>query len=328
MLTLFLAAIIELFSCFYTSVSKKILSLYEIQNCQTLLASSSFRPYERMFFQWLRRSSLVKLAFPRIWFVICLLSFSLTASAGGSSERPFIVFLVAAAHLDYEESTRLLTQLQNSNWLSPVFMGHSWVYLEGQEGSRREIYENGVTLRDTKSGVEQFINGVLDLARYGYVNPTSAQRDQPRYEPNPISYLWRELPIGYLYSKFEVESRPSFAARVDLTEEQFRRVRTLLDPSLPEYKIFQLTGHQCSSFVAKVAARIGIHIEHQVKIKIPPQMYYQGELIRLWTDPYYSHITLSSPDIIESSLRNLVAKGLAVEALNWYLNSKNSFWLN
>jgi len=246
----------------------------------------------------------------------CLLGATLAARAGEPAEPPFLVLLVAAAHLDYGDQTRLIGQLHKRSQLKQGFMGHSWVYLEGSEGGRRQVYEAGLSPKG--DGATQFIRGVLNLARYGYANPSGAQRENPRHEPNPIAYLWRDQGNGYLQPAAEAALRPTYAARLVLTQAQFRTIRTLMDPNRPEHRRFQLTGRQCSSFLADVAQVAGVRLEHEVTIEVPPQISVGGETYRLWTDPKYSRLTLSSPDVLEVSLKRLVAQGRATEALDWY----------
>ncbi|MBZ0110280.1 MAG: hypothetical protein K8F52_16650 [Candidatus Scalindua rubra] len=43
-----------------------------------------------------------------------------------------------------------------------------------------------------------------------------------------------------------------------------------------------------------------------------------GKEYRLWTDPRYSNLKLSTPDIIERSLIHAVMEGRAEYALDWY----------
>jgi hypothetical protein len=233
---------------------------------------------------------------------------------------PFVVFLVAAAHLDYGDQTRLVRQLQKRSRFKQGFMGHSWVYLEGWDRGRRQVFDAGLSPKG--DGATQFMRGVLDLARYGYVDPTPQQRRDPRVDPNPIAYLWQDQRNGYLQPAAEARLRPSYAARVDLTQDQFRAIRAMMDPGRPSHRSFQLTGQQCSSFLVEVAAQARITLDHLVTILIPSQVRGGGKTLRLWTDPVYSRLTLSSPDVLEQSLKRLVAEGRATDALRWYLNER------
>lgn len=227
----------------------------------------------------------------------------------------FLVMLVHATGLDYQDQPRLVRSLYKSQ-MKGGFLGHSWVLLSGIEGGRRQVVEAGLTPRDLES--VQFFRGVLDLAEYGYVNPTAEQKRNPRYEPDPISYLWRDLGNGHLRMESQGGLEPTFAAKVDLDPGQYRRIKARLDPTLPSHKTFQVTGQQCSSFVAELAALAGVNLQHQVTIPIPREVEYSGKKVRLWSDPKYSSITFSSPDAVEADLKRLVASGRAANALSWY----------
>jgi hypothetical protein len=74
---------------------------------------------------------------------------------------------------------------------------------------------------------------------------------------------------------------------------------------------YSLTGNQCSSFASNVTAFAGVYLECNVTIPIDPVLYWRGEKIRFWEDPFYSQLTISSPDIIERSLMRAVELGQA-----------------
>jgi hypothetical protein len=237
---------------------------------------------------------------------------------GGAEFREtphFLVLLVHATGLDYQDQPKLVRSLHKSQ-MKGGFLGHAWVMLSGLEGGRREVVEAGLTPEDLES--VQFFRGVLDLARYGYVNPTAEQKRNPRHEPDPISYLWQDLGNGFLRTGRQGGLQPTFAAKVDLDAEQYRRIKARLDPKLPSHRRFQVTGQQCSSFVAELARLAGVDLRHQMTLPVPREVEYGGRTVRLWSDSRYSSITFSSPDVIEADLRRLVASGRAVNALSWY----------
>lgn len=257
------------------------------------------------------------------WSLAALLAVLLPISAalgdiGGA--QPFAVFLVAAAHLDYADQARLVRQLHKRSRLKQGFMGHSWVYLEGRHQGRREVIDAGLSPRG--EGATQFIRGVLNLSRYGDADPTPWQRRNPRAEPNPIAYLWQDRHNGYLQPAAEAGLRPTYAARVDLDADRYRAVRALMDPRRPSHRSFSLVGQDCTSFMAEVALAAGLPLEHRVTIAVPERIRVGGETYRLWTDPAYARISLSSPDVAERSLRRLVAEGRARDALDWYLHQR------
>lgn len=244
--------------------------------------------------------------------------------AGGFGAGPevdetpyFLVLLVHATGLDYQDQASLLRSLYKRSRFKGGFLGHSWVLLSGVENGRRQVLEVGLSPKGEDS--VQFFRGVLDLAEYGYVNPTAEQRRHPRQEPNPISYLWRDQGNGYLQPASEARIRPTYAAKLDLDQEQYRAIKARLNPALPEQKRFQLTGRQCSSFLVEIAALAGVSLSHQLTIAVPQQIEVGGRAVRLWMDPAYASMTLSSPDVIQESLKRLVASGRAEDVLAWYL---------
>jgi hypothetical protein len=228
----------------------------------------------------------------------------------------YLVLLVHATGLDYQNQANLLRSLYKSQ-MKGGFVGHAWVLLSGIENGRRTIVEAGLSPRGA-TGL-QFFQGVLQLAEFGYVDPTDEQKNHPRHEPDPISYLWLDQGNGYLQPASEHSLRPTYAAKLDLNPDQYQRIKARLDPELPSHRSFQLTGQQCSSFVAELAALAGVKLKHQVTMAIPREVQYNGRRVRLWTDPRYSSITLSTPDVVQEDLKRLVASGRAVDALSWYL---------
>jgi len=253
---------------------------------------------------------------------VCLALSALYARAQGVVDAPgsrqspyYLVLLVQATGLDYQNHERLLRSLYKSQ-MKGGFVGHAWVLLSGVENGQRVVVEAGLSPKDADT--VQFFRGVLELAEYGYVNPTEAQKSNPRYEPNPISYLWRDHDNGHLQLAREAWLRPTFAARFVVDAEQYRHIKARLDPKLPSHRRFQLTGQQCSSFVAEIAALAGIDLQHRVTISIPNKVKFDGREVRLWSDPKYSSLTISSPDIIQADLKRLVARGQAEDVLAWY----------
>ncbi len=229
----------------------------------------------------------------------------------------YIVFLVAAYHLDYWDNRALFsTLIQYSRRKENI--GHSWIYLKGIKDGRPLVLEGS---QSGQLGEEEprFSNGVMNYIRYGYANPTESQKKNPRYEPNPVKYMWEDLSDGF-FQEGNGDYRPTYAAKVDLTREQFEEILDYIDPARYPYEIFSLVGNQCSSFVASLASMAGLPLEHRVTVKLDPVITAKGREFRLWSDTRYSEITFSSPDIIERSLMKAVADERAEYALGWYLN--------
>ena len=229
----------------------------------------------------------------------------------------YIIFLVAAHHLDYLDNKELVSSLVRYGKRKED-IGHSWVYLKGIKDGQPYVLEGG---QSGQSGKRQprFSEGVINYIRFGYADPNDSQKKNPRYEPNPIKYLWEELNDGF-FQKGNGGHRPTYAAKIDLTEDQFNRILDFIDPETYPYETFSLVGNQCSSFVAKLASMAGLSIEDTVTVKIDPVVIVGNKEYRLWADPKYSEIIFSTPDVIERSLMEAVSEGRAEYALGWYQN--------
>ena len=231
----------------------------------------------------------------------------------------YIVFLVAARHLDYHDNVELFkTIARYESSFKKGEVGHSWVYLKGIRDGKTVTIEGGHSARLGKRQ-PRFYDGVMNYIQYGYANPTDSQKNNPRYEPNPIRYLWAELDVG-LFQKGSGGLVPTYAAKVDLSREQFDKIISFVDQKKYPYQRFSLVGNQCSSFLARIAAMVGFPLEHAVTIQLESVLKVGIREYRLWTDPRYSTITFSSPDVIERSLMKAVAEERAEYARTWYLN--------
>lgn len=236
----------------------------------------------------------------------------------------FLIILVNARHLDYTNNRSFFKTLVKhpSDGSKNGDVGHAWIYLEGMIDGERVYVEGG---HSGERGIWQarYFDGVMNSIECGYANPTPEERRCPRDEPNPIKYLWATQCDGY-FQEGCGRHRPTFAAKIDLSEEQFKQILTCIDPANYCYRDYAITRQQCSSFVAKVAAIGGVKLESRVKIRIDQELCIGGDRLVLWEDPRYSEITISSPDIVERSLMEAVCEGRAEYALSWYERERGS----
>ena len=236
----------------------------------------------------------------------------------------FIIFLVDARHLDYSNSKTLLkTIAKHSNGSKQGDVGHSWVYLHGWEGEKEVIIEGG---HSGEIGEDEFSYalGVQNYVTYGRANPTEEEKKNPIYEPNPIKYLWVTLKDGY-FEKGASFHKPTFAARVDLTKRQFLKIKKFIKQEY-NYSRYSLIDHQCTNFIVELASLVHCSLKHKVEIPEKKEMRIMWKRIHFWEDPKYSVLTLSSPDVLEKSLMELVQRGKAKNALQWYRKrNRNSF---
>ena len=233
----------------------------------------------------------------------------------------FLVILVNARQLDYTKAHTLFKTMAKhpSDWTKNGDVGHAWIYLRGELNGEAVYVEGGHSGELGRTRPKYFV-GVMNYYDCGYVDPTPEEKMNPRYEPNPIKYLWASPKDGFFQEGAGGHS-PSFAAKIDLTEEQFLSILTFVDPANYNYKDYAITRNQCSSFATSIAALGGLSLEDKVTMKVERSVRIYGEDIRLWTDQQYSTITFSSPDILEKSLKKAVADGLAEDATFWYRNN-------
>lgn len=221
----------------------------------------------------------------------------------------FLIIYVNARHLDYTDNYSFLNTIIShpSDGSRNRDVGHAWIYLQGILNGQ-QVYLCGGHTGETGLFQAKYFDGIMNYIDFGYDNPTKKQMAYPRYEPNPVKYLWEIQKDGY----FEWGSgyhRPTFAAKIDLTPEQFERIADFVQKY--DYANYALVGNQCSSFAAQVASLGGLDLECEVTIAINKDLYLRGERIRFWEDPCYSRLTLSTPDIIERSLMKAVIEGKA-----------------
>lgn len=240
-----------------------------------------------------------------------------------SQEQPFIVFLVTSRQLDYSSTIGFL----KSYLVHPHRkgrggdVGHAWVYLQGNYQGCPVKLEGGHS-GERGETVPKYFDGVMNLAQFGTLYPSS----EDNYEPNPIKYLWETLPDGFLQlgnGGFE----PTYACKIIVTQQQFERIYEYIINDEYGYSDYSLIEHQCCTFLKQIAQLIDLQLEDRVDIPIDSKIYLFGKEILFWSDNHYDTFSLSAPDILECSLRQLVVLGKAEEYLDVYKQnvSKKSF---
>ncbi len=231
----------------------------------------------------------------------------------------FLVILVDAKHLDYTDCHSFITTVAKHprDWSKEGDVGHAWVYLQGVIDGEPVFIEGGVS---GERGLfqAQYLDGIMNYIDYGYANPTPEQLCNPRYEPNPVRYLWTTQHDGF-FQWGPGRHRPSYAAKVELTEEQF--LQTLQFIETYDYSHYALVGSQCASFITQIGALNSLDLDTTVYLPLDSCIEIGGESMRLWTDPCFSLLPLSSPDMLERKLMELVAERQAEPALQWYLKT-------
>lgn len=233
----------------------------------------------------------------------------------------FLVILVDARHLDYTNNYSFLKTMTKhpSDGSKNRDVGHSWIYLRGIQDGQAVFLEGG---HSGELGVVQskYFDGIMNYIDFGYATPTSKEILSPRIEPNPVKYLWETQHDGYFQWGSGGHS-PTYAVKLDITSEQFELICSFITKY--RYREYAITGNQCSSFVAQVASLAGLDLACEVTMDIQPCLYYGGRQVRLWSDPLYSQLTISSPDILEKSMMQAAKENQVENALQWYQGVRN-----
>lgn len=217
----------------------------------------------------------------------------------------FIVFLVDAPHLDYTGTKNLLqTIATHPNGSKRGDVGHAWIYLRGVVDGQPVFVEGG---HSGECGIVQpkYFDGIMDYIEMG--------------ECNPVKYLWECQRDGF-FQKGSGGHIPTFGAKFDITEEQFRRILEFMQPNNYGYTEYGLTCNQCCNFVARIADLIDFPLGFEIRFPVAKTLNFRGAKLTLWEDSRYSWITFGSPDVLEKSLVDAVKSGKAEYALSWYFN--------
>ena len=255
--------------------------------------------------------------------LVFVLVFGALWSCAVPAERPaqqsrneyFLIVLVSAVHLDYTNTETLVRSLYKQKWKQNGFVGHSWIFLKGQKEGRPFTLEVGLSQPADQADM---FRGVLDLNDYGYVDPTGEQKLNPRFEPNPVRRLWDDWNTGVRLAGRQGRTYPTYAALVHIDKDVFERILAYADPANYDFKSFSLAGRQCTTFAAGAAALAGLEVETEIPIKVPRTVEFGGRTVRLWEDPKYSVLVVSSPDKLEESLIQAVRQGRAEYGLDVY----------
>lgn len=203
---------------------------------------------------------------------------------------------VTARQLDYSDAGRLLKTIAKHprDGGKNGDVGHSWILLKGKKGKASIIIEGG---HSGERGICQprYFEGVARAIECG--------------EKNPIGYLWVTQKDGF-FQRGSGGHCPTYAVRCRLTEAQFLSILAYIQPEHYDYPNYSLVENQCVSFVAQVAQIAGISLETSITVLVPQRMRYGATRVKLWEDPQYAALTISSPDVLEISLKRAVKEGV------------------
>lgn len=219
-----------------------------------------------------------------------------------ASAENVLVFLVEAPHLDYSSPKKLLRTMAKhpSNWSKNNDVGHAWIYLEGEIEGKTIICEGG---HSGELGVYQptYLEGLLENIALG--------------AEDPVRYLFCTQEDGF-FQKGSGGHRPTFAAKKNLTDEEFAKVFHYLKNY--SYAQYSLTGRQCCTLLNEIAALLGMSLNISRTIAIPSKIKTGNTWISLWNHEKYSTLTFACPDLLEKELKEAVANKKLEQGLQWY----------
>jgi RHS repeat-associated protein len=184
-------------------------------------------------------------------------------------------------------------------------VGHSWVRLEGEGyvaegGHSGETGQLGRNPRITRQDFLTYGRGVVTLAGMD-VTAAGPMPGVLEADPaNPIRWLryvyedghWAEGSGGHT----RVTSECSWCVGPGEFAAAREAVEALRSGDGSALKAYGLTGQQCTSTAAGIAAVAGIHLDPYVHLTFPPFVDLRGVTVRLWTDPQFAAVSFALPD--------------------------------
>ncbi|MCB1136860.1 MAG: hypothetical protein KDK78_11380, partial [Chlamydiia bacterium] len=196
-------------------------------------------------------------------------------------------------------------------------VGHAWIYVQGYMDGELVALEGGHSGEVDPKQVT-YLDGVVNGALYGSVDPSKPTWEQKNFGSNPIAYLWEERTDGF----FQIGSGghwPTLAARVDLTDEEFRDVVDWLQDGY-DFERYSFMDHHCCHFIIEAAQRVGLRLDASQRMVFDQDLRVGGVELRLWEDAYYSEAILASPDALERCLEQEIELGELEDAMDWYVS--------
>lgn len=225
----------------------------------------------------------------------------------------FLVINVNAPRLNYESFDAFIKTLQwGVLFRRDPMIGHVWVILGGKIKERTYFFEGGHS-------------GELGLSAPKYFDEV-LRRAQEGLDPNPVQYLYKALPDGYLEIGPGIHT-PTSSILIPLSRQQFLSCLSLFDPrSGYDFSHWSLRDHNCITFLQALLSRADIYTHlQQSHIQIPEKIQMDRRKIRLWTDSQFSIFTLTTVDDVEKWMYIQLAKGKAFNSKKWY-RSEFSTW--
>lgn len=206
-----------------------------------------------------------------------------------------LYILNESAKWDHTSPRSILFSIWQRPW------AHSWLILESPD-ARLECGHTG----DFGETRPRFHAGVFQRIRDGH--------------SDPIAYLWEMMSDGY-FQTGKPNRPPTFVWKMPITR---RRYQLIYDHLMnKKYDKFGARSNNCTDLVIAAAALAGIHLIHRMRLILPQESKVWGRPRRVWTDPQYSILEYSTPEVLEVDLRQLAALGVGSDATKWYLSLKD-----
>jgi uncharacterized protein (DUF2249 family) len=205
-----------------------------------------------------------------------------------------LYILTVAANWDYSDTTSFLSSFAQRPW------GHSWLVLESPQNRLEYSLTGNFGQMKTR-----YHEGVIQRLRDG--------------DPNPIAYLWETMSDG----KCEIgktDRIPSFVWRMPITKRRHQLIHEFLIQKKCDR--FGIRSDNCTDVVVEAGALAGINLIHRMRFTVPPEIKFQGRMLRIWTDPKYRILEFGTPDVLEVDLRQLARFGIGSDATESYLAAK------
>jgi hypothetical protein len=209
-------------------------------------------------------------------------------------EGYYLYLLNEAANWDYRTTKSLLFSIWQRPW------GHSWLILESPR-DRQEFGHTG----DLGHSKPRFHDGVFQAIQEG--------------DPNPIAYLWQTMSDGH-FQTGKPNRPPSFVWRMPITRRRHQLIQEYVLQR--KYDQFGVRSNNCTDMAVAVAALAGINLIHRIRLTGPQETTIWGRTARVWTDPQYRILDYSTPDVLETDLRQLARFGIGNDVTDWYLALK------
>jgi len=210
-------------------------------------------------------------------------------------EGYYLYILTESANWDFGNPKSLLLSIWRRPW------AHAWLILESP-GHRLECGHTG----DFGLVKPRYHEGVMQGMRNG--------------NPNPIAYLWQTMSDGE-FQTGKPPRPPTFVWRMPITQCRYQLIHDYVMSR--KYDQFGVRTENCGDLVAETAVLAGINLTNRIRFTMPPDLKILGWRPRVWTDPQYRTLELSTPEVLEVDLRQLAQMGIGSDVTGWYLAWKH-----